>query len=171
MRSELGKITLDKTFEERDSLNLKIVQAINQAAEPWGIKCMRYEIRDIAPPAGVRAAMELQAEAERRRRADVLTSEGERQAEINIAEGKRQAVIFEAEAEAEEIRLLAEDEGIRNLSEAINEDKGRDAVSMRWLSSTLMLLGTLRRKAALCCHRTQAMRRQWLHRPRQYTKT
>ena len=86
MRSELGKITLDKTFEERDSLNLKIVQAINQAAEPWGIKCMRYEIRDIAPPAGVRAAMELQAEAERRRRADVLTSEGERQAEINIAE-------------------------------------------------------------------------------------
>jgi regulator of protease activity HflC (stomatin/prohibitin superfamily) len=148
MRSELGKISLDKTFEERDSLNMKIVQAINQAAEPWGIKCLRYEIRDIAPPAGVRAAMELQAEAERRRRADVLTSEGERQAEVNIAEGKRQAVIYEAEAEAQEIRLLAEAtaHGIRKLSEAIDEGKGKDAVSMRLAEQYLDAFGNIAKK-------------------------
>ncbi|KAL7230154.1 hypothetical protein ACSBR2_008644 [Camellia fascicularis] len=76
MRSELGKITLDKTFEERDTLNDKIVISINDAAKDWGLKCLRYEIRDISPPRGVRAAMEMQAEAERKRRAQVLESEG-----------------------------------------------------------------------------------------------
>ncbi|KAF7148645.1 hypothetical protein RHSIM_Rhsim03G0217600 [Rhododendron simsii] len=76
MRSELGKITLDKTFEERDTLNEKIVMAINEAAQDWGLKCLRYEIRDISPPRGVRAAMEMQAEAERKKRAQVLESEG-----------------------------------------------------------------------------------------------
>ncbi|XP_028089191.1 stomatin-like protein 2, mitochondrial [Camellia sinensis] len=77
MRSELGKITLDKTFEERDTLNDKIVISINDAAKDWGLKCLRYEIRDISPPRGVRAAMEMQAEAERKRRAQVLESEGD----------------------------------------------------------------------------------------------
>lgn len=98
MRSELGKITLDKTFEERDTLNENIVKSINEAASDWGLQCLRYEIRDISPPPGVRAAMEMQAEAERRKRAQVLESEGERQAHINIADGKKNSVILESEA-------------------------------------------------------------------------
>ncbi|MCO5572825.1 hypothetical protein L7F22_026584 [Adiantum nelumboides] len=97
MRSELGKITLDKTFEERDSLNEKIVEAINTAATSWGLQCLRYEIKDISPPPGVRQAMEMQAEAERRKRAQILESEGERQSNINIADGNRSAVILQAE--------------------------------------------------------------------------
>ena len=98
MRSELGKITLDKTFEERDNLNINIVTSINKAATSWGLECLRYEIRDITPPTGVRQAMEMQAEAERRRRAQVLESEGEREANINIADGKKMSVILESEA-------------------------------------------------------------------------
>ncbi|KAG0588806.1 hypothetical protein KC19_2G270400 [Ceratodon purpureus] len=98
MRSELGKITLDKTFEERDTLNENIVKSINEAASDWGLQCLRYEIRDISPPPGVRAAMEMQAEAERRKRAQVLESEGERQSHINIADGKKNSVILESEA-------------------------------------------------------------------------
>ncbi|KAF6156760.1 hypothetical protein GIB67_033229 [Kingdonia uniflora] len=98
MRSELGKITLDKTFEERDTLNINIVRSINEAAKDWGLKCLRYEIRDISPPPGVKAAMEMQAEAERRKRAQILESEGERQAHINRADGKKNSVILESEA-------------------------------------------------------------------------
>lgn len=78
MRSELGRYSLDKTFSERDSLNSAIVTAINTAARPWGIECLRYEIRDITPPAAIKGAMELQAEAERRKRAEILESEGKR---------------------------------------------------------------------------------------------
>ncbi|KAJ1623737.1 hypothetical protein T492DRAFT_288465 [Pavlovales sp. CCMP2436] len=85
MRSELGKISLDRTFQERDQLNALIVASINAASEPWGIQCMRYEIRDIVPPKAVRAAMELEAEAERRKRASILDSEGDRQAAVNAA--------------------------------------------------------------------------------------
>tara|TARA_B100000780_G_scaffold262250_1_gene215242 strand:- start:50 stop:1006 length:957 start_codon:yes stop_codon:yes gene_type:complete len=145
MRSELGKISLDKTFEERALLNEKIVESINKAAEPWGIECLRYEIRDISPPQAVRAAMELEAEAERRRRADVLTSEGERQAEVNIAEGKRQAVIFEAEAKAKEIELTAAAtaKGITVVSAAIADGNGRDAVSMRLAEQYLESFGKI----------------------------
>eukprot|EP01024_Parvocaulis_polyphysoides_P051293 TRINITY_DN5046_c0_g3_i1.p1 TRINITY_DN5046_c0_g3~~TRINITY_DN5046_c0_g3_i1.p1 ORF type:complete len:312 (-),score=36.46 TRINITY_DN5046_c0_g3_i1:675-1610(-) len=94
MRSELGKITLDKTFEEREALNRSMVAAINQAADPWGLECMRFEIKDIMPPPGITKAMELQAEAERKKRAQVLESEGERQARINIAEGQKQEIIL-----------------------------------------------------------------------------
>lgn len=83
MRSELGKMTLDKTFEERENLNHNIVTSINNAAQPWGLVCLRYEIRDILPPASLRAAMDLQAESERRKRADVTQAEGHRQAEVN----------------------------------------------------------------------------------------
>lgn len=99
MRSELGKITLDKTFEERETLNLAIVASINGAAEAWGLQCLRYEIKDITPPAGIITAMELQAEAERRKRASILESEGQRQAVINVAEGSKQEVILSSEAE------------------------------------------------------------------------
>lgn len=104
MRSELGKITLDKTFEERDTLNENIVKSINEAAKDWGLQCLRYEIRDISPPPGVRAAMEMQAEAERRKRAQVLESEGERQSHINIADGKKSSAILEAEGKFREFR-------------------------------------------------------------------
>ncbi|OQS03308.1 stomatin [Thraustotheca clavata] len=133
MRSELGKITLDKTFEERESLNKNIVLSINQAAEAWGIKCLRYEIRDIAPPASVKAAMDMQAEAERKKRAEILDSEGERQAYINVAEGKKQAIVLEAEGTAAAIvaRANASAEAIRALSLAIQEEGGSNAVALQ----------------------------------------
>ena len=147
MRSELGKKSLDDVFQERELLNQRIVRSINAAAEPWGIECLRYEIRDISPPAAVRAAMEL--EAERRRRADVLTSEGERQAEMNIAEGKRQAVIFEAEADAKEIELRAKATayGIAEVSNALLQEGGRDAVSMRLAEQYLDSFGELAKES------------------------
>lgn len=92
MRSEIGKISLDNVFMERDTLNRNIVEAIMSAAAAWGLECMRYEIRDITIPPGIRAAMELQAEAERRKRAQILESEGERQSKINRAEGDKEQV-------------------------------------------------------------------------------
>ncbi|PON83712.1 Stomatin family [Trema orientale] len=118
MRSELGKITLDKTFEERDTLNEKIVEAINKAAKEWGLECLRYEIRDISPPRGVRAAMEMQAEAERKKRAQVLESEGERQSNINIADGKKR------EAEAILAKAKATAEGLAVVSKALKDTGG-----------------------------------------------
>ncbi|KAK4431236.1 putative protein C16G5.07c [Sesamum alatum] len=123
MRSELGKITLDKTFEERDTLNEKIVISINEAAKDWGLQCLRYEIRDISPPRGVRAAMEMQAEAERKKRAQVLESEGERQANINIADGKKNAVILASEAAKQDQvnRALGEAEAILARAQATAE--------------------------------------------------
>jgi len=99
MRSELGKITLDKVFQERENLNANIVEAINKAAQSWGITCLRYEIRDIKLPARVQEAMQMQVEAERKKRAAILESEGIRAADINVAEGKRQARILASEAE------------------------------------------------------------------------
>ncbi|KAK4362833.1 hypothetical protein RND71_018074 [Anisodus tanguticus] len=144
MRSELGKITLDKTFEERDTLNEKIVMSINDAAKDWGLKCLRYEIRDISPPRGVRAAMEMQAEAERKKRAQVLESEGERQAHINIADGRKSSVILASEAakmdqvnralgEAEAIlaRAQATAKGIAMVSQTLKEHGGAEAASLR----------------------------------------
>lgn len=133
MRSELGKITLDKTFEERESLNKNIVESINQASAAWGIKCLRYEIRDITPPKSVKAAMDMQAEAERRKRAEILDSEGERQAYINVAEGKKKAAILEAEGGAAAIlaRAEASAEAINRLSVAIGKRGGNDAVSLQ----------------------------------------
>ncbi|CAM8971099.1 unnamed protein product [Rhodiola kirilowii] len=144
MRSYLGKITLDKTFEERDALNVNISEAINVAAQDWGLKCLRYEIRDISPPRGVRAAMEMQAEAERKKRAQVLESEGERQAHINIADGKKSSVILQSEAakmdqvnralgEAEAIvaRAEATAKGISLVSQALMENGGVEAASLK----------------------------------------
>lgn len=99
MRSEIGKIVLDRTFEEREHLNASIVQAINEAAKNWGIQCMRYEIKDITPPKNVREAMELQVAAERKKRAQILMSEGDKQALINNAEAKKAESILGSEAE------------------------------------------------------------------------
>ncbi|KAG6544022.1 hypothetical protein Mapa_014545 [Marchantia paleacea] len=156
MRSELGKITLDKTFAERDTLNESIVKSINDAATDWGLQCLRYEIRDINPPPGVRAAMEMQAEAERKKRAQVLESEGERQANINIADGKKSSVILESEAammdqvnrakgEAEAIFAKAEAtaKGIRELSEALRAEGGPEAASLRVAEQYLLAFSNI----------------------------
>lgn len=110
MRSEIGKIDLDKTFEERESLNINIVNAINTASEPWGIQVMRYEIKDIEPPRTILDAMERQMKAEREKRATILESEGNRQSAINIAEGAKQAQVLSAEADKAEQILRAEGE-------------------------------------------------------------
>jgi regulator of protease activity HflC (stomatin/prohibitin superfamily) len=110
MRSELGKMELDKTFEERDLLNTSIVSAINDAAGPWGIQVLRYEIKDIVPPQSVMEAMEAQMKAERVKRAQILESEGDRQAAINRAEGEKASVVLAAEADKEEQVLRAEGE-------------------------------------------------------------
>lgn len=120
MRSELGKIELDKTFEDRDALNAQIVAAINDAAETWGVAVLRYEIKDIVPPASIMHAMESQMRAERERRAKILESEGERQAAINIAEGEKQSRVLAAEAERTEQVLAAEgeSEAIKTVADA-----------------------------------------------------
>ena len=102
MRSELGKISLDKVFREREGLNVCIVDSINKASEAWGVTCLRYEIRDIRLPQRVQEAMQMQVEAERKKRAAILESEGARDAEINIAEGKRLAQILASEAAQQE---------------------------------------------------------------------
>jgi len=142
MRSEIGKMTLDKTFEERDALNMAIVTIVNEAAQAWGIQCLRYEIRDIIPPASIKQAMEMQAEAERRKRAEILQSEGDRQSEVNLAQGKRQAAILRAEGEAQAIleRAKATAEGIRLLSSAISGSKGGEQaaalrVAEQWVAA------------------------------------
>merc|ERR1712012_1425574 len=103
MRSEIGKIVLDTVFRDRDSLNSTIVLAINNAAAAWGVSCQRYEIRDIRLPERVQEAMQMQVEAERKKRAAILQSEGVREAEINVAEGQKQAKILESEAPKQQL--------------------------------------------------------------------
>jgi regulator of protease activity HflC (stomatin/prohibitin superfamily) len=98
MRAEIGKITLERTFEERETMNANIVTAINEAAVKWGVQCMRYEIRNINPPKSVLMAMELQVAADRQKRAEILNSEGKRQSQINISEGEKQQVVLKSEA-------------------------------------------------------------------------
>ena len=110
MRSELGQMELDRTFEERNQLNTNIVTAINQAAEPWGIQVLRYEIKDIVPPNSIMESMETQMKAERVKRAQILESEGDRQAAINVAEGQKHAQVLAAEADKAEQVLKAEGE-------------------------------------------------------------
>ncbi|MDT8283050.1 MAG: SPFH domain-containing protein [Gammaproteobacteria bacterium] len=110
MRSEIGKIELDKTFEEREALNTNIVAQINDASEPWGAQVLRYEIKDIEPPRTVLEAMERQMKAEREKRASILESEGERQSAINVAEGQKRARVLAAEADKAEQILNAEGE-------------------------------------------------------------
>lgn len=133
MRSELGKLTLDKTFAGREHLNADIVKSINLASDAWGVACLRYEIKDISPPHGVKQAMDTQAEAERRKRATVLDSEAAQQSEINIAEGARQAAILQAEGEAAAIvaKAKATALGIEALAAALRKPGGREAVSLQ----------------------------------------
>ncbi|TNN78954.1 Stomatin-like protein 2, mitochondrial [Liparis tanakae] len=143
MRSELGKLTLDKVFRERECLNSNIVQAINQAADEWGIRCLRYEIKDIHVPPRVKESMQMQVEAERKKRATVLDSEGTREAAINVAEGRKQAQILASEGhkseqinkasgEAQAIlaKAQAKAKAISMLSDALTEQNGDAAASL-----------------------------------------
>jgi len=143
MRSEIGKMSLDKTFEERDTLNIAIVNAINEAAEPWGVQVMRYEIKDIEPPRSVLEAMERQMKAERDKRATILESEGDRQSAINVAEGDKQAKVLAAEADRAQQILRAEGEAraiemiadakanaLTTVGEAAATEQGQKAVQL-----------------------------------------
>ena len=132
MRSEIGKINLDFVFKERESLNVEIVHAINKASEAWGIQCLRYEIRDIKLPSRVQEAMQMQVEAERKKRAAILESEGVREAEINVAEGKRQARILASEADRTEQVNAAKGraEGLKLVCDALGHSQGLNAASL-----------------------------------------
>lgn len=129
MRSELGKMSLDKVFHERESLNVSIVESINKASEAWGITCLRYEIRDIKLPSRVHEAMQMQVEAERKKRAAILESEGVREADINVAEGKRQSRILASEAERMEQINKANGEAAAMLAVADARAKGLTVVA------------------------------------------
>ena len=128
MRSEIGKIELDKSFEERESLNVNIVNAINMAAEPWGVQVLRYEIKDIEPPRTILDAMERQMKAEREKRATILESEGNRQSAINVAEGAKQAQVLAAEADKAEQILRAEGEAQAIIAVANAQAQALDTV-------------------------------------------
>jgi len=144
LRSEVGKIDLDRTFEERTTINTAVVGELDKASEAWGVKVLRYEIKNITPPQDILAAMEKQMRAEREKRAVILTSEGQRDAAINTAEGEKQQVIKaseatrqqqinEAEGQAQAILAVATAtaEGIRQVATAIRTDGGMEAVQLR----------------------------------------
>jgi regulator of protease activity HflC (stomatin/prohibitin superfamily) len=156
LRSEFGKIELDRTFEERTNINTQVVTELDKASEAWGIKVMRYEIKNITPPHDVLAAMEKQMRAEREKRAVILTSEGQRDAAINSAEGDKQQVIKaseankqqqinEAEGEASAILAIADATaaGIRKVAEAIEQPGGFEAVQLRVAENYLTQFGKL----------------------------
>src|SRR5580765_368515 len=156
LRSEIGKIDLDRTFEERTNINTQVVSELDKASEPWGIKVMRYEIKNITPPQDILAAMEKQMRAEREKRALILTSEGQRDAAINSAEGekqqaikasegKKQQQINEAEGQAAAILAIADAtaNGIRKVAEAIQQPGGFEAVQLRVAENYLVEFGKL----------------------------
>ena len=129
MRSEIGKLDLDKLFEEREQLNQNIVDSIGQDTADWGTKCIRYEIKDIEPPSTIQKHMILQAEAERKKRASILESEGERASQINIAEAKKrsQELIAEGQAQAVIARATASADALKQINTALNSTGGREA--------------------------------------------
>lgn len=129
MRSEIGQLTLDHVLKERAALNTNITTAINDAAEAWGVKCLRYEIRDIHTPAAVMEAMHRQVTAERSKRAEILDSEGQRQSAINIAEGKKQAAILASEALRAERINAADGEAEAIMLKSRAQAQGIDAVA------------------------------------------
>lgn len=144
LRSEIGKISLDNTFSEREGINAAVVKSVDEASDPWGIKVTRYEIKDIDPPTSIQDAMEQQMTAEREKRADILESDGIKKAQINQSKGERQEAInyslgekqskvnrAEGQARAIEIVAEAQSEGLRLVGEAINTSNGKTAVSMR----------------------------------------
>ncbi len=160
MRSEMGKLELDRTFEERMSINTAIIQAVDKASDPWGVKITRYEIKNIEPPESVKDALEKQMRAEREKRAAIAESEGQRQAKINVAEGDKQEAIKksegekmkrinEAEGRAQEIELIATAtaEGIRKIAESIEAPGGADAVNLRVAEQYIREFGNLAKKS------------------------
>ena len=156
MRSVIGRLELDKTFEERETINVSIVEAVDKASEPWGVKVTRYEVKNISPPQSIRDAMEKQMRAEREKRAIIAESEGTKQAKINNAEGDKQELIKKSEGEmqkrineaagrASEIEQLAKAtaNGLRAISLAISEENGLNAVNLRIAEQYLMAFGNL----------------------------
>ena len=144
LRSVIGKLELDKTFEERDMINAQVVSAIDEAALNWGVKVLRYEIKDLTPPAEILRSMQAQITAEREKRALIAASEGRRQEQINIAtgereafiarsEGEKQAVINNAQGEAESIKAVAEAtaQAIERVAAAIRQPGGEQAVQLK----------------------------------------
>lgn len=159
LRSEIGKIELDRTFEERMHINAQVVSELDKASEPWGVKVLRYEIQNIAPPRDVLAAMEKQMRAEREKRAVILNSEGEREAAINVAEGQKQQVIKasearkqqqinEAEGQAAAILAVASAtaEGLRKVAEALQARGGSEAMQLRVAEQYIARFGELARQ-------------------------
>ncbi len=156
LRSEIGKIELDRTFEERTTINIQVVNELDKASEPWGVKVLRYEIKNITPPKGVLDAMEKQMRAEREKRALILTSEGERDAAINQAEGDKQQVIKASEAKKQQqineadgaaaaILAIAQAtaEGLRKVAETIRVPGGQEAVQLRVAEQYIAKFGEL----------------------------
>ncbi|MCL4155196.1 UNVERIFIED_CONTAM: hypothetical protein GTU68_023526, partial [Idotea baltica] len=145
MRSEIGKIDLDKTFVERMAINMAVVQAIDEAAISWGVKVLRYEIKNISPPQTVLMAMEKQMQAEREKRAVILESEGMQQSAINNAEGQKARVVLESEAEKlrQINRAEGEAESVRKVASAINEKGGMEAVQLQVAEQYIEQFGNL----------------------------
>jgi regulator of protease activity HflC (stomatin/prohibitin superfamily) len=156
LRSEIGKLELDKTFEERDAMNASVIAALDKASEPWGLKITRYEIANIKPPQSVQDALEKQMRAERERRSQIALSEGQRESQINVAEGQKQETIKysealklkqinEAEGKAREIELLAQAtaSGIRQIADAIMQPGGKEAVNLRVAEQYVIQFGNL----------------------------
>lgn len=160
MRSIVGKLELDKTFEERDTINTSIVEAVDKASDPWGVKVTRYEVKNITPPQSIKDAMEKQMRAEREKRAMIAESEGQKQAKINVAEGDKQELIArsegekqrrinEAEGKAAEIERVANATaiGIRQIAEAIGDKNGIDAVNLRVAEQYITEFGKLAKQS------------------------
>ena len=160
LRSAIGKITLDNTFEAREILNRQVVEALDEASQNWGVKVLRYEIKDIQPPRSVLEAMEKQMKAEREKRAEIAKSEGERQSTINRAEGERAEAIArsegekmrrinEAEGQAQEILKVAEAtaEGIRQVASALSAPGGQDAANLEVAKKYLDQFGKLAKES------------------------
>ena len=159
LRSEIGKIDLDRTFEERGAINSNVVSELDKASDPWGVKVLRYEIKNINPPQDVLGAMEKQMRAEREKRAVILTSEGERDAKINEAEGEKQRVIKESEAakqkqineadgEAQAILAVATAtaNGMREVAAAVIVEGGAEAMQLRVAQQYIGEFGNLAKK-------------------------
>jgi regulator of protease activity HflC (stomatin/prohibitin superfamily) len=156
MRSVIGKLELDRTFEERETINVTIVEAVDKASEPWGVKVTRYEVKNISPPQSIKDAMEKQMRAEREKRAVIAESEGTRQAKINNADGDKQEYILKSEGEkmrrineaagrASEIEqvAVATANGLRAIANAISDENGLNAVNLRIAEQYLTAFGNL----------------------------
>ena len=158
LRSVIGRMELDRTFEERDQINASVVSALDSAASTWGVKVLRYEIKDLTPPAEILRSMQAQITAEREKRAVIATSEGKRQEQINLAEGARQAAIAKSEGEKQAqinqaqgeatatlLKAEATAKAIRQVGESINAEGGVQAVNLRVAEDYIAQFGNLAR--------------------------